>query len=245
MQNGHVGTSPTHGTASAAPTSSKEPTQAERTIAIIGDVAMRTACFEHAIKEHAPDLKVESVSGPADIRGRASLVILDAESGRTDPKRLAEVFANIVAIHGTVPVMLIVEDEDLAFAKEALRMGARGFVSTSLAGEMVLAAIRLVLAGGTFISPGLVAHCAGRGDRPAPQAPAAFTPPRTQSVAHLTRREQEIVDQLKTGRPNKIIAYELHMSESTVKTHLRNIMRKARATNRTQLAMLAESVTHQ
>jgi DNA-binding NarL/FixJ family response regulator len=47
------------------------------------------------------------------------------------------------------------------------------------------------------------------------------------------------VDALRRGKANKIIAYELNMKESTVKVHVRNIMKKLRATNRTQVAYIA------
>jgi DNA-binding NarL/FixJ family response regulator len=45
-----------------------------------------------------------------------------------------------------------------------------------------------------------------------------------------------VVEALRRGRANKIIAYELNLRESTVKVHIRNIMRKLHATNRTEVA---------
>jgi DNA-binding NarL/FixJ family response regulator len=48
-----------------------------------------------------------------------------------------------------------------------------------------------------------------------------------------------VIDALRRGKPNKIIANELNMRESTVKVHVRNIMKKLNATNRTQVAYLA------
>ena len=57
----------------------------------------------------------------------------------------------------------------------------------------------------------------------------------------LTARELEVLQLLKQGKPNKLIAYELHLSESTVKVHIRNTMRKIGSTNRTHAAMYADS----
>ena len=54
----------------------------------------------------------------------------------------------------------------------------------------------------------------------------------------FTGREVAIVDALRKGKSNKTIAFDLSISESTVKVHLRNIMNKLHATNRTQVAML-------
>ncbi len=46
----------------------------------------------------------------------------------------------------------------------------------------------------------------------------------------------EVLDRLKLGKTNKIIAHELEISESTVKVHIRNLMKKIKATNRTEVA---------
>jgi hypothetical protein len=51
-----------------------------------------------------------------------------------------------------------------------------------------------------------------------------------------------VVESLRQGKPNKIIAYELNLCESTVKVHVRNIMKKLRAKNRTEVAFLMNGV---
>jgi DNA-binding NarL/FixJ family response regulator len=58
----------------------------------------------------------------------------------------------------------------------------------------------------------------------------------------FTPRQAAVVEALRHGKPNKIIAYELKITESTVKVHIRNIMKKLRATNRTQVAYLVNSL---
>ena len=55
----------------------------------------------------------------------------------------------------------------------------------------------------------------------------------------FTARQAAVVEALRRGKANKIIAYELKMRESTVKVHVRNIMKKLHATNRTEVAYLA------
>jgi DNA-binding NarL/FixJ family response regulator len=52
----------------------------------------------------------------------------------------------------------------------------------------------------------------------------------------FTLRQTEVVEALRRGKANKIIAYELNLRESTVKVHIRNIMKKLKATNRTEVA---------
>jgi DNA-binding NarL/FixJ family response regulator len=58
----------------------------------------------------------------------------------------------------------------------------------------------------------------------------------------FTRRQMEILACLWAGKPNKLIAHELNLSQSTVKVHIRIIMKKLHATNRTQVVLLSRPV---
>ena len=62
--------------------------------------------------------------------------------------------------------------------------------------------------------------------------------------ASFTPREIEVLHRLRQGLQNKIIAYELGISESTVKVHLRNVMKKLNASNRTQVAFMLRRLPH-
>jgi DNA-binding CsgD family transcriptional regulator len=53
----------------------------------------------------------------------------------------------------------------------------------------------------------------------------------------LTPRENEVIEHLKLGKPNKIIAFEMHLSEATIKIYLSNIIRKTGLQNRTAIAI--------
>jgi DNA-binding NarL/FixJ family response regulator len=211
----------------------------ERIIAIIGAPRLAER-FERDIKARASDLIVERASSLSEAGGRApDVLLLEVRDSRTARDRLPAVLSEIRQRLGDASIMLIIADEDMAFASKALRMGVRGIVSKDLPGEIAVAAVRLVLAGGTFIPRSLVEYCQGK------SASAPADPGRARLVAQLTHRELEILGQVRAGHPNKIIAYALRMSESTVKTHLRNIMRKAKAKNRTELAMFVDAVASQ
>jgi DNA-binding NarL/FixJ family response regulator len=107
--------------------------------------------------------------------------------------------------------------------RAVLSAGARGFIpSAGMNIQPAIAAIRLVRDGGSF-APADLAVDKKRGGE-------AAVPARIK----LTLRENEVLSHLRHGQSNKIIAYELGMSECTVKVHARNIMRKMGATNRTQ-----------
>lgn len=115
--------------------------------------------------------------------------------------------------------------------RTTLNSGAQGIIPT-LTTELpaALAAIRFVKDGGTFAP--LNSLLAGRQDR-SPEGGTA-------QPNRLTPRQAMVLTHLREGKANKIIAYELGMKESTVKVHVRNIMRKMGATNRTQAVYKAQ-----
>ena len=90
--------------------------------------------------------------------------------------------------------------------------------------------MRFVLAGGTYVPP----DCLLATD------PLGLPASTTLSRLHiLTSRELSVVRAIQQGKSNKVIAYELNMCESTVKVHMRRIMKKLKAKNRTEVAMVA------
>jgi DNA-binding NarL/FixJ family response regulator len=100
--------------------------------------------------------------------------------------------------------------------------------------QMVVSAISLVGSGGTFVPRDFLFM-----DRQ--PAPTAIARPSSE-VGRLTQREVAVLALMKHGKPNKIIAHELGMSASTVKVHVRHIMRKMGAANRTQAALNADKL---
>ncbi|MCB1519304.1 MAG: response regulator transcription factor [Hyphomicrobiaceae bacterium] len=129
-----------------------------------------------------------------------------------------------------IPMALLSDDEDLDDIVEALDHGARGYITTSLPLKIAVEALRLVQAGGVYVpASGLMA---------AKRAPDEASPQRFYNGI-FTARQAAVVEALRRGKANKIIAYELNMRESTVKVHVRSIMKKLKAKNRTEVAFLA------
>jgi DNA-binding NarL/FixJ family response regulator len=131
-----------------------------------------------------------------------------------------------------VPVIVFSDRDDVEDVNEALSCGLRGYIRTSVDAEVAFAALRLIHAGGTFIP----AH-ALRSAKPDADAEGARRG--LLDELDLTPRELGVLDLLRGGKPNKLIAAELKMEESTVKVHVRNILKKLRAANRTQAASVA------
>jgi DNA-binding NarL/FixJ family response regulator len=139
---------------------------------------------------------------------------------------------DITSLRNAIAELPVIVLSDAVTATEAstisnaLKAGIRGFIPTrTIEMSAVAAAIRFVMAGGTFAPVDLLL---GGGDDPA--SARKQNPP----IELLTPRQLTVLELLRLGKANKIIAYELGMSESTVKVHIRNIMRRTGATNRTQ-----------
>jgi DNA-binding NarL/FixJ family response regulator len=125
--------------------------------------------------------------------------------------------------------IVVLSDADTALQPSSIRAainsGAQGYIPTAnTAMPAAVAAIRLVKDGGTTAPVDVLL---------AKRARAAETPTEDPQ-SKLTPRQMTVLSLLRLGKANKIIAYELGMSESTVKVHVRNIMRRMGATNRTQ-----------
>jgi DNA-binding NarL/FixJ family response regulator len=132
------------------------------------------------------------------------------------------------------PVIVFSDRDDVEDVNEALTCGLRGYIPTSVDAEVAFAALRLIHAGGTFIPAHVLRSTSGMPDADAEGARRGFL-----DELELTPREFCVLDLLREGRPNKLIAAELKMEESTVKVHVRNILKKLRAANRTQAASVA------
>ncbi|KAB2310990.1 response regulator transcription factor [Betaproteobacteria bacterium SCN2] len=156
-----------------------------------------------------------------DAGKRADVVLLD----RSLPDMDALDMVSDIREAGMKVIMLTIADTEEEIS-EAISAGVDGYVIKSSEPDHVLSAIRSVCAGQSSFPLNIMQSMA-RGE-----------------IAHnaleaLTPREMEIVEFVKQGLSNKIIAYNLKLSENTVRNHLRNIMEKLGLKNRVQVATLA------
>jgi len=131
-------------------------------------------------------------------------------------------------IGADIPVIIISESDDTSRILHALKNGARGYIPTSLALAVAVEAVRLVDAGGTFVPVSTLLESRRAA---AENGYDLFTP-----------RQIMVMEALHRGKANKQIALELNMRESTVKVHIRHIMKKLNARNRTEVAVLTSEL---
>jgi DNA-binding NarL/FixJ family response regulator len=140
------------------------------------------------------------------------------------------------AVFAEAALVALGDDEAYATVAAAAASGARGFFSTAVDLAVLVQGLRLVLMGGTAMPVAVGTAAPARVREPVRSGHSRF------SAELFTPKELEVLRSLATGRPNKLIAHELAICETTVKVHLRHIFRKLGTTNRTHAALLAREM---
>lgn len=120
----------------------------------------------------------------------------------------------------------------------ALKAGARGFLLKDAGPDLLLQAVNAAANGDALIAPSITARLLEAFSE-ASQAGGTDGSEPVQPIEPLTEREEEVLRTVAAGRTNAEIADELHISLSTVKTHLASLMNKLMARNRVEIAMWA------
>lgn len=204
----------------------------ELLIVIIDNRALDRQCLARCITATRADVAVLTVDSVEEWRRRdeevmPAAILLNIGSTRMSDRVVAEEIQTL-ASEFAAPIVILADSDDPAEIVRALECGAKGYIPSSVNIDVCIEAIALAMAGGIFVPASSLLsmrHVLN----------TAFPAPRPLS-GMFTVRQTEVVDALRRGKANKIIAYELNMRESTVKVHVRNIMRKVKATNRTEVA---------
>jgi DNA-binding NarL/FixJ family response regulator len=200
-------------------------------IGIIDRRMLERECLAHSLNYQYADRRILTFSNLGEWQqaraeiGMPAAVLVSAWPGPSAEtnRELAE----IVAAVSPAAVVVLSDDQDINTILDTIALGVRGYISSSVSVDVCVQAISLAIAGGRFIPAssvmnmkslfGLTAH--------------ASIPP-----MKFTSRQSAIAEALRCGKANKDIALELNLCESTIKVHIRNIMKKLGATNRTEVA---------
>lgn len=191
-----------------------------------------------------PDFTVMAQGGSAEDAVRIAeemrpdLMLLDV----TMPGGGIAAAAAIRKTHPDARIAMLSIKEDLATVREALRAGARGYISKGVEGNELVDCARKIMAGELFVSPALAARLLTL-DTSEDHGEAARGSPAKPHASNLTQREDQIFRLLGDGLSNSEIGQRLGLSENTVKHYLTPLFYKLGARNRTEAALLARGKT--
>ncbi|MEW6644585.1 MAG: response regulator transcription factor [Pseudomonadota bacterium] len=207
---------------------------AAHTIVVIGERVLVRDCLAQCLQlayAHHDVLAFSSLATWLERQGDhplPSVILLFTHGRRRNAANLADEIEVLGKVAVSVPVIVVSDVEDGDRIMEALEKGVRGYIPTSMAFSVAIEAVRLVEAGGTFVP--VSSLLASRRDTAA------------NGNSMFTARQIMVVEALHRGKANKQIAYELNMRESTVKVHIRHIMKKLNARNRTEVAVMTSNL---
>jgi DNA-binding NarL/FixJ family response regulator len=131
-----------------------------------------------------------------------------------------------------VPVVVVSGIEERALMRRALDLGASGFIPKSSPVEEMQLAINMVLSGDIWVPPGLELEATHDGEAEA----------LARRLTTLTPQQARVLMMLREGLLNKQIAYQLGVSEATVKAHVSAILQKLQVDSRTQAVIAASRI---
>jgi DNA-binding NarL/FixJ family response regulator len=215
-------------------------------IVLIDRQPLTRQCLSRWLQDGSPDLHVVSVGSPVDLLDASrsfsaphSIIFSIGAASVRDPEVLGKI--TLLRRHmSRIPLVLLSDSDDLDDIIEAMEQGVRGYIPTSLEPSEAAAALQCVAAGGTFVPASAVIKVAQ--DRQNGSGPPIEH--ETSALKRLTPRESEVLARLRQGKPNKIIAHELKITESTVKVFVRRILMKLGASNRAEAAVLRHGRAH-
>jgi DNA-binding NarL/FixJ family response regulator len=136
------------------------------------------------------------------------------------------------AARARVLILTTFEQDDYIFG--ALRAGASGFLLKRTRPEELIAAVHTIADGDSLLSPSVTRRVI---DRMAQQPTPALAD--QAKLAELTPREREVLELIARGLPNREIAAELVVEESTIRTHVKRILMKLGVRDRVQIVIFA------
>ena len=203
---------------------------AKKRILVVDDHPFMRAGLSQLI-DRQPDLVVCGEAGDPTqaltelARMRPDLVLTDI----TMPGRSGlEFIKDLRALHTDLLILVVSMHDETIYAERVLRAGARGYIMKEAGGDNLLTAIRQVLRGETYVSPGMAARVL---DNLSARRPRGSSSP----IEKLTDREFAVFMLVGRGKSTRDIAEQLHLSPKTVDVHRSNIKLKLDLTDATAL----------
>lgn len=140
---------------------------------------------------------------------------------------------SVIANHPEMKVAMLTASEDIDDVRRCMEYGASAFITKTSGKTNLINALRLVIAGGVYISPELI------GQLHQSRTESEKNIDNEKKVNSLTNRQKEVLALICNGLSNRAIAEALGLSENTVKIHVTAILKSLSVSNRTQAVLLA------
>lgn len=209
-------------------------------VAIIDDRLLVRECFRRSLALIDPSLNLSCFSHVdeflAAVRTRPNQIqvaVVCIQWSQSGADAVLNRISHIAAADPALGVIVLSDAENVTDIQKTIERGARAYIPTSIGLEVALKAMHLVAAGGSYIPASVFSSAVSGAAR---KLEGADQPEGSDDV--FTFRQLAVIEALRRGKANKIIAYELNMCESTVKVHVRNVMKKLNARNRTEVAYI-------
>jgi DNA-binding NarL/FixJ family response regulator len=210
------------------------------TAALVGGRRLREKCLARFLELSGFSIRICAVEnlreGLLAEEEAIDLTVIDTGDHSCSEPGIKKILACLGNVLSGVPVVAISDREDWSAVLEAMNLGVRAYFPSSLDPEILLEVLWFVQRGGTFIPVEALVNA------PVHSNPTQRAEPRRIGMHALTQSERRVLELLRTGQSNKVIARELNIGESTVKVHVRRIMRKLNTANRTQAALVAQQM---
>jgi len=146
-----------------------------------------------------------------------------------------EVCSRLKSSVPTAKIVILTVNKDLPYLIKAMKAGACGYLTKDNPSEKVVQTVRQVFKDGSSLEPLLADRLLAEFSNPSHRKEDFFDA----ALTNLSPREREILKMVADGKPNKIIADELDISEHTVRNHISNIFQKLHVNNRTEATVIA------
>lgn len=187
--------------------------------------------LKRLMRDVTPSLNFDTAEGIYQTQekfasGHYDFAMLDLDS--VEISQAANILRGLVSSAGKCPLIVLSDSESSSISRVVLNYGVRGYVSKSARPDTFIDAVRVVMSGRIYRPGDKVAR--GKAEEAAMQPMASDIGSELKS---LTPRQLDVLKELAQGKPNKLIARDLAVSENTVKTHVSAVFRVLGARNRT------------
>jgi DNA-binding NarL/FixJ family response regulator len=222
-------------------TPNEHPVTCPSAIIYIDSQRLTRECVAEQLARYLPERLVEATASASELPNYEAkdfaIGIFNKHSTHIADLAVAEELSSLAIAAPDLAVILLSDLDDADEVAEAFKRGIRGFIPTTLPVKQVVEAIRLVGVGGCYLPLSILAQ-----STLAAETLRSSKIDETRCTMPFTPRQLDILQLLWQGKQNKLIAHDLNMCESTVKVHIRHIMKKLNARNRTQIVLRTRSM---